>query len=124
MKPKLDPLGKPCGSDEAFVTSLYESILHRKPDRAGFGNNLGLLQQGTSREAIYRRFFSSEEYTSKHKSAKAFLEDAYRAILARPPDASGMDLWLGRMQRGVSRRDVINGLLSSPEFKQIRSGCS
>ncbi len=117
-------LGKPCGSNEEFVTGLYQSVLERQPDSAGAALWLGKLQSGAARDNIYRQFFASVEYVQKNKSDRQFIRDAYQAVLGREPDEGGTNLWMAKLQEKKTKRvNVLNALLASPEYKTIMSRC-
>ncbi len=116
--------GKPCGNNEQFVTGLYQSVLERQPDQGGMAMWLGKMGSNTTREDIYRQFFSSQEYVARNKSDRQFVRDAYQAVLGREPDEAGMQLMLAKLQKKKTKRvDVINGLLSSAEYKAIMTNC-
>ncbi len=39
----------------------------------------------------------------------------YQAIFLRPPDTSGLDYWVGRLNSGTPLIDVLAGFSESPE---------
>ncbi len=48
-------------SDSAFVTKLYQNVLDRAPDQAGFDNWVNALGSGTERASVLRDFSESNE---------------------------------------------------------------
>jgi hypothetical protein len=48
-------------SNELFVTSLYNNVLHRAPEQAGFDFQLAALNRGVSREQLLVNFSESPE---------------------------------------------------------------
>ena len=39
-------------------------------------------------------------------------------LLGRPAEAEAIDYYLTRMGRGATRRDVVEGIIASKEFRQ------
>src|SRR5262249_50812459 len=58
---------------------------------------------------------SSPEYYAAHPDNAAFVEGLYHDLLGRDADPSGLASALARLQMGVSRLQVIDGILESPE---------
>jgi hypothetical protein len=114
-------LGNPCGSDKAFVRSLYQSILGRDLD-VSFANNarthLEKLQNGDDRWKIIWNFFHSTEYTNKHKSHKEFIRDAYQSILGREPTKKEFGYW-----PKVDRGDILRKFFNSDEYHHLLKTC-
>jgi len=48
---------------------------------------------------------------------RRFVDDCYRRLLGRPADATGLEHFVGEMQRGMSRADVVMGLATSSEYR-------
>ncbi len=125
--PAPDPanaLGQPCAQGEAFVTSLYRSILDREPDAAGLQGNIGRLASGKPRDALYLEFFTSAEYLAKGKGDREFLRDCYQALLAREPGDADASIWLPQLQsRSLDRPGLIAQIQASGEYKALRANC-
>jgi GT2 family glycosyltransferase len=51
-------------------------------------------------------------------SDEAFIDAAYRAVLARTSDSAGRRTYLHLLRRGASRLDVLDALLQSPEGRR------
>ena len=49
-------------SNDNYVEKLYSGCLHRTSDAGGKNNNIRLLNAGTSRADLLKRFTSSKEY--------------------------------------------------------------
>ncbi len=47
---------------------------------------------------------------------ESFVDQAYRDILSRGPDAAGLQFWADRMRAGQAPEVLIEDLISSPEF--------
>lgn len=50
---------------------------------------------------------------------RQFLNEAYRAILRRPPDPVGLSFYEGRMEAGFDKRDVLVDLATSKEGRTV-----
>ena len=51
--------------------------------------------------------------------AEPYLNEAYRAILDRPPDAEGLAAYAREIREGIPRDNVIDCLIASPEFDAL-----
>lgn len=51
-------------ADGDFVTKLYNNVLDRNPEQAGYDYWIGILANGTSRESVLARFSESDENIS------------------------------------------------------------
>lgn len=103
--------------NEAFVRSLYYSILDRPPDEDGARNWTEWLNQGKSRAWVVTQFFTSSEYVSRHKNNTEYVRDLYQGVLGRQPDPGGLAHWVNRLNSGDSRQSVLNGFLHSQEYR-------
>ena len=82
--------GVPCGSDRAFIYSLFQCILERDPEKIELDEHMRDLRHGLSRKEIVIRFFKSREYLNNNKSASESYKDAYQAVLGRNPNFDEM----------------------------------
>jgi hypothetical protein len=48
-----------------------------------------------------------------------FLETAYWELLWRRPDPDGREFHLARLRQGASKRSIVDGVMSSPEFDSL-----
>ena len=73
--------------------------------------------------AQIRAFFKSPDYTSHQRSDKEFIEDAYRGILRRAPDANGLADWQaalkGNPDRAKAREHLVDRFLESWEYRSL-----
>ena len=79
--------GVPCGTDHAFVYSLFQCILERDPEKKELYEQIRDLQSGMSRKDIVIRFFKSREYLNNNKSGRESYKDAFQAVLGRNPSS-------------------------------------
>jgi hypothetical protein len=108
--------------NDAFVRSLYYSILDRQPDEAGVHNWTQALARGQSRVWVISEFFRSPEYLNRGKNNTEYVRDLYQGVLGRQPDPGGLSHWVNRLNSGDSRQFVLNGFLNSKEYRSRTSG--
>ena len=116
----------------AFVTTLYQDILGRLPDTAGFNLFVTALDQGASKLAVTGAIYNSTEAAGDRTSAGVQAQvlgpqeidlviSLYEDVLGRAPEAGGMAIWLGRFQAGETAPQVAAGIEASPEAVADRS---
>src|SRR4030065_1835473 len=103
-----------------FITRFYVQCLERQPDTAGLNEWAGRLISGYQTGAdVATGFILSEEFKAKNHSNEEFVTILYRAFFNREPDASGFNIWLGKLSGGTSREAVLDGFLTSQEFVDL-----
>lgn len=99
-------------SNEAYVETLYMVMMDRLADDAGKKTWIDLLNNGLSREFVYKGFSESEEFTricqeyginrgsvkltqgrDRNQGATRFVARLYRNVLGREYDVPGMNTW-------------------------------
>ena len=111
-------------SNSAFVTLLYDNVLHRAPDTAGYDFWMNELAHGVTREQALIGF---SESTENKVSLMAFSMDGnmgkdyrlYQAAFDRKPDVSGLDYWYHQLNSGMLLEQVASGFINSAEFKAL-----
>ena len=104
----------------AFVERFYVLVLGRASDEAGLDGWVKALLAGTLSGAdVAEAFFLSGEYLDRNTSDDEFVETLYRALFNRNSDFDGKQGWLGELQRGASRGQVIDGFSGSAEFAAL-----
>lgn len=111
-------------SNAQFVNLLYENVLHRDPDTAGFDYWDGELSRGLSREQVLIGF---SESTENKLALMAFDMDGsmgqvyrlYKAALNRAPDAGGLDSWTRGVDHGMTLEQAASGFIQSAEFQSL-----
>jgi hypothetical protein len=95
-------------TDTDFVKDLYWTFLNREPSPDDLTCWTGVLAQGLTRNAVMYCFAYSTEFSRLLESAffniearpeDNLLNDFYRGLLARLPDAGGFNSWLGLMRK-------------------------
>jgi hypothetical protein len=103
-------------NNSQYVTLVYQNVLGRPPDTAGFNFWVGQLNTASmTRGQVMRNFSESSEYQSTSFN-KVYVTMMYVGMLRRAPDQGGFDFWVGYMGGGNSGLSLINGFLTSPEY--------
>lgn len=106
-------------TSDAFIRQIYSVILEREPDEEGLKYWVNQLRQGETAADIVGEFFNSQEMKNKNLNDKEFIKYAYRAILGREPDDTGLQYWLSELQQGATRRWLLSEFVVSTEFTQL-----
>lgn len=125
---------------QAFVEEVYRIYLKRDADEGGKNNCLHDLRNGMTRPQLIASFRQSQEFRHKfimsirstelHQLSDEvflqatdqlsdinFLEELYHTYLKRDVDEGGKNHCLQHLSNDISRREIVSGLKSSPEFK-------
>ena len=105
-----------------FVKRLYVKALGRDADEAGLQSWSRCLESGeaTGREVV-RGFVFSKECTDKKLSNADFVEMLYQALFDRSADAEGAKSWSKALSKGMTREEICDGFIFSPEFAALCS---
>jgi hypothetical protein len=95
-----------------WLAGLYNDLLGRTPDQAGFNNWLNSLTAGETPFQVATGFATSVERET------FVIRQDYVAFLGRAPDTAGLNHWLSLLQNGFSRAFVASGIIASNEFFQ------
>ncbi len=116
-------------NDAGFVTDLYNTFFNRPPDSGGLSYWTGQIAQGMPREVVLVSFMISTEFTTFAQNifgnTSAYPEvdmvgDFYRGILARLPDTSGFNSWVGSFRTAQCSGNVGPAVYATVE--SISSG--
>lgn len=103
------------------VYRLYQAAFDRKPDVAGLGFWIDRADHGTGFHDAAAAFVGSREFSDTYGAGlgnAAFAEALYRNVLHRAPDKGGVDFWIGALDGGVDRADVLLAFSDSGENVQ------
>jgi hypothetical protein len=100
---------------EAVVGRAYELLLDRNVDTGGFAFWIAGVQSGVSLKDTLSLMMHSPEYTGASLSNGAFVDLLYTNGFGRAADAEGKAFWVGALDTGVSRAQVLEGFASSAE---------
>ncbi len=112
------PAQQPDGAMAAEVRRLYRAYFLRDPEQAGWQYWVDQRANGASLIAVSDAFAQSAEFIATYGAATdaQFIELVYGNVLERQPDAAGSAYWVGQLQAGVSRGEVMTGFSESVEF--------
>lgn len=102
------------------VYRLYQAALDRAPDYAGFASWFGMLDNnGGSTQDVAKSFVNSAEFKAKYGalSNTQFVTQLYANVLDRAPDAAGLAAWVGALDGGMSRAELLLGFSDSAEMR-------
>ena len=116
-----------------FTNGLYSSILGRTADAAGLAFWEGRLASGATRAEVAAAFAESVEARADAVGFAArgvIVQDvaatqvgaAYRALLGRDVDASGLGFFTSNLNAGGSLAATVQALVNSAEFAQRFAG--
>lgn len=97
---------------------LYKAAFDRTPDDVGLGGWIKHLDGGATLSSAADGFMASAEFMSKygtHTSNDEFVNLLYRNALHREADAAGHDGWVGGLNGGMSRSEVLVAFSESAE---------
>ncbi|MFN8017731.1 MAG: DUF4214 domain-containing protein [Acidimicrobiales bacterium] len=107
-------------ADDRFhaVTRLYRAYFLRNPDHAGLTYWLNRRAEGRTLVSISASFAGSSEFTRRYgKLSNAdFVDRVYQNVLGRPADANGLAYWKVRLDKGMSRGQVMANFSQSSEY--------
>ena len=115
-----------------FVAFLYQNLLGRGPDSAGFNAYVSALQSGVSRGAVVAAFAGSAESKAYFQqdtiavwvpsATGGLITELYHTALNRIPDAAGLSAFTNALQNGASMLQVAQAIVASPEFAADHAG--
>ena len=101
------------------ITAAYEDLLGRKPDDAGLKNfRTQMVDKGLSESKMRAAIKKSDEY--KGKDADAIITRAYKDVLDRKPDSSGLKTFREKINAGWSEERLRKELRKSDEYKKLQ----
>lgn len=103
-----------------FVTRLYNVCLDREPDADGLDHwtNILVNREQTGSQVGYG-FAFSVEFKNHNYCNSCYVKQLYKAFLGREYDEGGLEHWVGKLNEGTTREEILNGFLLSPEFGGI-----
>ncbi len=101
----------------AFLSRLYAECLTRTAAGAELDAWADQLGAAGSKAAAARAVLFSPEFLGRDLTAEVFVDRLYAGLLGRAADASGRAGWVQALQTGMSRAEVIENFLATPEFQ-------
>lgn len=108
---------------QAPIVRLYIAYFRRVPDYAGFTYWTSQLAQGSHSLSNISSFFaSSPEFQQTYGSLSdgQFVTLVYNNVLERAPDLAGYNYWLGQLQAGMPRAEMMLQFSDSAEHVNSR----
>lgn len=106
-----------------FVLRLYTKALGRPGETMGVEDWTNLINTGKmTAEEVAKSFFVSDEFQNKKLSNADYVETLYQTFMNRGADAQGKADWVGHLEEGMTREQVLEGFSRSEEFKKIMAG--
>lgn len=111
-------------SQAAQVMRLYDAAFDRMFDQGGFEANLDALEAGVSLTTLAGTFLASAEFQARYGalSNQAFVEQLYRFTLNREGDPGGIQTWVGALNAGASRTEILVAFSESAEHRNLTAG--
>ena len=105
---------------EAYVARIYTKALGRAAEPAGLKYWVGEINAKRKTPVeVAELFFFAPEFTNKKLNNTAYVKVLYRTFMGREADQGGLNYWVGRLNKGESRKSVLEAFAGCPEFKQI-----
>jgi serralysin len=118
-------LGLDTAGNAGQAYRLYKAAFDRTPDDVGLGGWIKHLDGGTTLSCVADGFIASAEFGAKygtHTSNDEFVNLLYRNALHREAEAAGHDNWIGELNNGMSRSDLLIAFSESAENQEQTIG--
>jgi len=99
---------------------IYQAAFARTPDIAGLSYWVKTLDGGLSMRDVAYGFVESAEFKAAYGASPSNLqlvEKLYLNVLGRAAEKAGVDYWVGLLDVGTSRLDVVAAISESAENK-------
>ncbi len=102
----------------AQVARLYYAALGRAPDAGGWQAWTNYAKSGHSPSELAATFPASAEFQARYPNVDnpGYVTLLYHNTLGREPDQGGYNAWLGYLNNGYSRVQVLEDFANSQEF--------
>ncbi len=118
--------------NEAFIRAAFEKILHRGPDPDGLNYYLNKLGNNTPREVVLDALQADpesqylpavDEYLQllSIDSEQDFVIALYEQVLERPADGPGIDWYMSLLNKGSTRKALLQRVVASNEYRGNQS---
>ncbi len=105
---------------QAYVARIYTKALGRAAEPAGLNYWTNEIQSGKRTPVkVAEEFFFAPEFTNKNLNNTEYVKVLYRTFMGREYDKGGLDYWVGRLNKGESRKSVLEAFAGCPEFQKI-----
>ena len=105
---------------EAYVARIYTKALGRNPEIGGLKYWTGEINAKRKTPVqVAEAFFFAPEFTNKKLNNTAYVRVLYQTFMGRKADQGGLNYWVGRLNKGESRKRVLEAFAGCPEFQKI-----
>ena len=105
-----------------FVKRLYSICFGREADSSGLKYWGDRIRSGNVKGiGLAGSFVFSKEFTGKNYCNEHFVRQIYPALMGREPDAGGLNYWVGELDKGMKREELLNNFASSQEYRDLCS---
>ena len=105
---------------QAYVARIYTKALGRAAEPAGLNYWVGEINSKKRTPVqVAEEFFFAPEFTNKNLNNTEYVKVLYRTFMGREYDKGGLDYWVGRLNKGESRKSVLEAFAGCPEFQKI-----
>ena len=109
-----------------FTYRIYAAAYGRTPDEDGLRFWVETIDSLTSSEPerfdfLAREFLTAPEFLSLYGTDPSdldYVDAMYQNVLGRLPDQGGYDFWVGAMEEGLDRADILVRFAESPENQE------
>jgi RHS repeat-associated protein len=103
-------------SNQVFVDTLYQDLLHRHPEPSGLEFWTGVLAGNVSRDAVALGMTAAtDEYRSDQ------VQSMFQDLLKRPADPAAFNHFLGLLKSGTTAEQARAEIMGSAEYFQNRA---
>jgi Metallo-peptidase family M12B Reprolysin-like/Domain of unknown function (DUF4214) len=99
-----------------FVTLVYQNVLGRLPDQAGYTSWLNMLNNGASRGEVMVGFTESLENVNRTKN-NVMVIMMYEGMLRRNAEPAGYIGWMNYLTQGNNSLELTRGFMNSLEYR-------
>lgn len=108
---------------EGRIVRLYGAYFGRSPDAEGFAFWLDKINSGEwTNSGASTYFANSPEFVERFGSDLSdgdFINRLYLNALCREPEPSGRSFWVGKLEEGMSRGQMVLLVSDSDEFREV-----
>ena len=105
---------------QAYVARIYTKALGREAEPAGLTYWVGEINaKRRTPVQVAEEFFFAPEFVNKKLSNTEYVKVLYRTFMGREYDKGGLDYWVARLNKGESRKSVLEAFAGCPEFQKI-----
>lgn len=105
------------------LARLYFAFFDRFADYEGLDYYLDERDGGASLESIAEEFAGSSEFSQRYGTLDnaAFIDRMFRVVFDGPPDSTQRAYWIGQLESGTTRGQVMVAFSESPAFRAATS---